>query len=89
MVLIIPDGFAEAMAGRERPRVQVLADAVNATSAQLGWNYLSSVVRDYNRDVLISTGMAPSAISRHQRIAPVSGIILILTTNTICCPAYR
>ncbi|MDZ7635641.1 MAG: ABC transporter permease [Bacteroidales bacterium] len=62
MVLIIPDGFAEAMAGKERPRVQVLADAVNATSAQLGWNYLSSVVRDYNRDVLISTGMAPSAI---------------------------
>ena len=62
MVLIIPDDFSEGLAGVTTPRLQVLADAVNATTAQLGWSYLVSVVRDYNRDVIINRGAAPSAI---------------------------
>jgi ABC-2 type transport system permease protein len=62
MVLIIPDDFSEGLAGVTTPRLQVLADAVNATTAQLGWSYLVSVVRDYNRDVIINSGAAPSAI---------------------------
>jgi ABC-2 type transport system permease protein len=62
MVLIIPDDFSEGMAGATTPRLQVLTDAVNATTAQLGWSYLSSVVRDYNRDVIIDRGAAPSAM---------------------------
>ena len=62
MVLMIPDDFSEGLAGTGKPRLMVLADAVNATSAQLGWNYLVSVVRDYNRDVIISSGLAPSSI---------------------------
>jgi ABC-2 type transport system permease protein len=28
----------------------------------LGWSYLTSIVRDYNRDVVINQGMAPSVI---------------------------
>lgn len=62
MVLVIPADFSESLAGRGTPVVQVLADAVNATSAQLGWAYFSSVLRDYNRDIIIDTGTAPSAI---------------------------
>jgi ABC-2 type transport system permease protein len=62
MVLIIPDDFSEGLAGAAIPRLQVLVDAVNATTAQLGWSYLTSVVRDYNRDVIISAGVAPSVI---------------------------
>ena len=62
MALIIPDDFSEGLAGYGTPRVQVLADAVNATSAQLGWAYLSAVIRDYNRDVIISQGVAPSSV---------------------------
>jgi ABC-2 type transport system permease protein len=62
IVLIIPDDFSEGLAGVGKPTLQVLADAVNATSAQLGWNYLVSVVRDYNREVIIKSGMAPSSI---------------------------
>ncbi len=62
IVLIIPDDFSEGLAGIGKPTLQVLADAVNATSAQLGWNYLVSIVRDYNRDVIISSGLAPAAI---------------------------
>ena len=60
MVLVIPSDFSQGLAGVTRPRLQVLVDAVNATSAQLGWSYLASVVRDFNRDVIISSGMSPA-----------------------------
>jgi ABC-2 type transport system permease protein len=62
MVLIIPDDFSEGLAGATTPRLQVLEDAVNATTAQLGLNYLTSVVRDFNRDLIISRGIAPASI---------------------------
>ncbi len=57
MALVIPSDFSEGLAGVTRPRLQVLVDAVNATSAQLSWSYLTSVVRDFNRDVILSKGM--------------------------------
>jgi ABC-2 type transport system permease protein len=58
MALVIPSDFSEGLAGVTRPRLQVLVDAVNSTTAQLGWSYLASVVRDFNRDVVISSGMS-------------------------------
>lgn len=73
MALIIPGDFSEGLAGITRPRLQVLADAVNATSAQLSWSYLTSVVRDFNRDIVIGTGAAPAGISgsgSHQTSLP-------------------
>lgn len=60
IALVIPPDFSEGLAGVTRPRLQVLVDAVNATSAQLSWSYLTSVVRDFNRDVIVSTGMIPA-----------------------------
>lgn len=62
MVLIIPEGFSAGFSGVTRPHLQVLADAVNATNAQLAWSYLTSVVRDYNRDIILSGGIAPSSV---------------------------
>jgi ABC-2 type transport system permease protein len=63
MALIIPGDFSEGLAGVNRPRLQVLADAVNSTSAQLSWSYFTSVVRDFNRDIIISSGLTPVAAS--------------------------
>jgi ABC-2 type transport system permease protein len=62
MALVIPSDFSEGLAGVTRPRLQVLVDAVNATSAQLSWNYLVQVVRDFNREVVLSRG-TPAGIS--------------------------
>lgn len=62
MVLVIPDDFSEGLAGITTPRLQVLVDAVNATQAMLGWSYLTSIVRDYNMDVVMTRGAAPDAI---------------------------
>jgi len=59
MALVIPSDFSEGLAGVTRPRLQVLVDAVNATSAQLSWNYFVSVVRDFNREVILSRGTVP------------------------------
>ena len=63
MALIIPADFSEGVAGITRPRLQVLADAVNATSAQLSWSYLTSVVRDFNRDIIIGEAMAGATVT--------------------------
>ena len=62
LALVIPSDFSEGLAGVTRPRLQVLVDAVNATSAQLSWNYLVQVVRDFNREVVLSRG-TPAGIS--------------------------
>lgn len=62
MVLVIPDDFSEGLAGLTKPRLQVLVDAVNATQGMLAWSYLTSVVRDFNMDLVMSQGGAPKVI---------------------------
>ena len=68
MALVIPADFSEGLAGVNRPRLQVLVDAVNATSAQLSWSYLTSVVRDFNREVVISRGSVTGAAGDNARV---------------------
>jgi len=60
IALVIPPDFSRGLAGVTRPRLQVLADAVNASTAQLSWSYITSVIRDFNREVIVSTGMIPA-----------------------------
>jgi len=55
MVLIIPSGFSKALSGFETPKIQILADAVNATSAQLEWAYINGIIRDYNNDIILNS----------------------------------
>lgn len=62
MVLVIPDDFSEGLAGIGKPRLQVLVDAVNSTQAMLGWSYFTSIVRDYNMDVVRARGAVPAEI---------------------------
>lgn len=78
MALVIPADFSEGLAGVTRPRLQVLVDAVNATSAQLSWSYLTSVVRDFNRDAILSRGLAPG----NAGMAPLISGSLATTTVT-------
>ncbi len=63
MALIIPGDFSQGLAGMTTPRLQVLVDAVNATNAQLGWSYLTAVVRDFNREAIIGGGIASATLS--------------------------
>lgn len=78
MALVIPADFSKGLAGVTRPRLQVLVDAVNATSAQLSWSYLTSVVRDFNRDAILSRGLEPG----NAGMAPLISGSLATTTVT-------
>ncbi|MFZ2349918.1 MAG: ABC transporter permease, partial [Bacteroidales bacterium] len=42
IALVIPPDFSRGLAGVTPPRLQVLADAVNASTAQLSWSYITS-----------------------------------------------
>jgi ABC-2 type transport system permease protein len=60
MVLQIPQGFERDLMREEHAKVQLLMDAVNATTAGLANAYALSVIRDYNRGILVE-GMGPPA----------------------------
>ncbi len=68
VVISIPNGFAEDIRRGDTPKIEVLIDAINATSAQLEWSYINGIIRDYNNDILISNG----AISKQQKGITVS-----------------
>jgi ABC-2 type transport system permease protein len=52
MILRIPSGFGKDILTGSKGNVLAIVDAVNASSAQLTWAYLSGVLRDYNADLL-------------------------------------
>ena len=61
IVLHIPQGFERSLNRENAARVQVLADAVNATTAGLSNAYAKAVIMDFNERILV------------ERLGPVSG----------------
>jgi len=61
VVLHIPQGFEKELNRGRRAKVQLLLDAVNATTAGLSSAYASNVLRDFNEQILV------------ERMGPVSG----------------
>lgn len=53
VVLNIPNGFERDLYREDQARVQLLLDAVNATTAGLANAYASSVIRDFNERILV------------------------------------
>ncbi len=53
MVLHIPRGFERDLVREGKAQVQILLDAVNATSAGLANAYATSVIRDFNSNILV------------------------------------
>jgi ABC-2 type transport system permease protein len=64
IVLHIPEGFERSLNRENVARVQVLADAVNATTAGLSNAYATAVIMDFNERILV------------ERLGPVSGPLL-------------
>jgi ABC-2 type transport system permease protein len=52
LILRIPKDFGKDILTGNKGNVLAIVDAVNASSAQLTWAYLSGVLRDYNADLL-------------------------------------
>ncbi len=53
LVLIVPDNFGKNIVRAGSEKVMVLANAINATSAQLAWVYLNGVIQDFNTGLVL------------------------------------
>lgn len=52
LVLLIPSDFSENIIRERKAGVMALANAINATSAQLSWAYINNLLRDYNAELI-------------------------------------
>ena len=52
LILNIPSGFGENLGTGKTGKLIASVDAINASTAQLSWAYLSGVIRDYNMNIL-------------------------------------
>jgi ABC-2 type transport system permease protein len=52
IVLVIPNGFGKDLLKEGHTDIQLLVNAINATTAGLTYAYTSNVIADYNRSVL-------------------------------------
>lgn len=94
MVIHIPAGFEKDLEREKTAKVQVLFDAVNATTAGLANAYATNVIMDYNREIVVEkTGVdimdAPGIEVRSSfwynpgldyKIFMLPGILVILVT---------
>jgi len=53
VILHIPSGFGKDIGNGKQGKLLATIDAINASTAQLSWAYLSGVIRDYNMDLII------------------------------------
>jgi len=67
LVLKFPAGFSRDLDTENQAKVMVLANAINATSAQLSWAYISGVLQDYNSNMVMES-------LHHKTINPLAGI---------------
>jgi len=51
-ILQIPSGFGKDIGNGRPGKLLATIDAINASTAQLSWAYLSGVIRDYNIDLI-------------------------------------
>jgi ABC-2 type transport system permease protein len=52
MILHIPSGFGKDAGTGRSPKLLATVDAINASTAQLSWAYLNSVIMDYNINLI-------------------------------------
>lgn len=53
VILHIPGGFGRDIGNGRPAAVLASVNAINATTAQLSWAYLNSIIRDYNVNILV------------------------------------
>jgi len=61
LALCIPKDFDKKLTTSNHPDLQLLVDAIVGNSAQLGSAYLSSIIMDFNKDVMVKKGLVGAA----------------------------
>ncbi|MBN2485464.1 MAG: ABC transporter permease [Bacteroidales bacterium] len=94
VVLIIPEGFEKSFHRNNKPALQLIIDAVNGSAGQLMLGYCSSIIMDFNKEIVIKefgiaekTAPAIDISSRfwfnpylNYKIFMAPGILVILVT---------
>lgn len=93
ITLCIPHDFEKKLTTSTSPDIQILADAIVGNSAQLGSAYLSSIIMDFNKDILVkrtggsTVGNQINVVSSYwynaelnYRIYMAPGILVVLIT---------
>jgi ABC-2 type transport system permease protein len=57
IILVIPQGFEKKLRKENRAEVQILANAINATTASVGSAYAQQIILAYNRNIIMETGL--------------------------------
>ena len=52
MVLVIPKGFERDLMREDKAKLQLLVNAIDGQSAQIGYSYAASVIRDFNKNII-------------------------------------
>jgi ABC-2 type transport system permease protein len=94
LILEIPPGFERNLVRENSGKIFLAVNAINGTKANLGGNYLSGIIRDYNREIFVeltsSATKAPPGIdvtvtpwfnpTGSYKIFIVPGILALLVT---------
>jgi ABC-2 type transport system permease protein len=70
LALVIPHDFDKDLTMNKKADVQVLVDAINGNAAQLSFGYLSNVIADYNRKIMIISAIPEEGQIRNVVIKP-------------------
>ncbi len=60
LILEIPAGFEKTLMRESRQNLFIAVNAINGTKANLGANYLTSIIRNYNQDIQSQITFYPS-----------------------------
>jgi len=52
MVLVIPSEFERNLIRDDKASLQLLINAIDGSAAQLGYSYIASVIRDFNKNII-------------------------------------
>jgi len=66
LILHIPEDFGKEILKGTNATIMVTANAINSSSAQLSWAYLSGVIRDYNTDIILKNSVPGAQMALKQ-----------------------
>jgi len=52
MVLVVPKGFERDLMREDKASLQLLVNSIDGQSAQIGYSYAASVIRDFNKNII-------------------------------------
>lgn len=87
LILEVPSGFEKNLIRENQEGLFIAVNAINGVKANLGGSYLSSIIRNFNRDIRLNL-MPPTSISQNPtiEIVPVNWFNSLLNYRVFMVP---